>query len=181
MKLHRMFSLPLVVALASGLGACQDGRSLLGPEAASPPIAAQGTPGLSMIEDRTSEVGGVTAVIGSQGGELKLGNQSLVVPAGAVDAPTLFRMKKGSRALSVIITATRETLNDVGNAGFATPLTLSFRYGNAASLPAEPSQIQIVWVRPDGTFDPQPTTVDLEARVISAEITHLSEYALASN
>lgn len=144
-------------------------------------MSAQGSPGLSIVEDSTSGVGGVTAVIDSRGGELKLGNQTLLVPAGAVDAATLFTMKKSSKALRVTLTASREAPNDVGSAGFATPLTLSFRYGNAASLPGDPSDIRIVWIRRDGSFEPQPTTVNLASRVVSGELSHFSDYALASN
>lgn len=181
MKRNRIVSLIFGAVLASGLVACQDGAMPMGPDAASSIATPQASAAWAVVSDRNSGIGGVTAVIGSEGGELKLGNQSLVVPAGAVDAPTVFRMRKSSEALRVELTATRVTPNDVGSAGFARPLTLNFRYGHAASLPGDPSDLQIVWVRPDGTFEPQPTDVDEVARVVSGQIDHFSEYAMASN
>lgn len=181
MRRYRISAVLFAAFLAGSTTGCQDGVGLLAPEAGPASIAAERSAGASAVQDRSSDVGGVTAVIDRSGGELKLGNQRLVVPAGAVDAPTIFRMKNGSGHLSVALTATRTAPNDVGSAGFPVPLILTFHYANEATLPGDPALLQIVWIRPDGSLEPQPTTVDLESKVISGEISHLSEYALASN
>lgn len=179
---HSFVSRLLVLSIAAtGLAGCGEGGQLVGPSSDSPVMSLQSAPGWTVVQDASSRSGGVTAVIDERGGELRLGNQSLLVPAGAVDAPTIFNMKKNGGAMSVSLTATRFTPDDVGSAGFAVPVTLSFRYGNEASLPGDPSDLRIVWIRPDGTFEPQPTTVDTQARIVSAELNHLSDYVLASN
>jgi hypothetical protein len=177
-------ALSAVFAVAALTG-CQNGDALVAPDASRPAglasSAASSSNGWEVVEDTTSATGGVSLVIGAEGGELSLGKQRLIVPAGAVDAPTTFRMKKGDSRLKVTLTATRSTTNDVGSAGFAKPLTLVFGYGNAASLPGDPADISVVWIKEDGTFEPQPTVVDTEAKTVSGEIEHFSDYAMASN
>lgn len=168
-----------------GLSGCQDATRLAGPEAAAPDIAISTSTSNSsvwqILEAASDDTGGASAVIGAEGGSLKLGQQTLVVPAGAVDAPTTFTIKKGGSKLHVILNASRETTNDVGAAGFPVPVYLTFSYGNVSSLPADPSALSIVWIRADGTYEPQPTVVDEAAKTVTGELLHFSEYALATN
>lgn len=170
-----------------GLSGCQDADRLVSPRSAAPEASIEASTSSSsssvwQILDADSDLtGGVSAVIGAEGGRLELGQQTLVVPAGAVDAPTVFTLKKGGSKLRVALSASRETTNDVGSAGFAVPVYLIFTYGNVASLPADPSELKIVWIRADGTYEPQPTVVDQGAKTVTGELTHFSEYALATN
>lgn len=168
-----------------GLSACQDATPLVGPEVPTPEISISQSSSSSsvwqILEASSDVTGGVSAVIGAEGGSLKLGRQTLVVPAGAVDAPTIFTMKKGGAKLRVILNASRVTGNDVGAAGFATPVYLTFSYGSVSSLPADPSELLIVWIRADGSYEPQPTVVDEAAKTVTGELLHFSEYALATN
>lgn len=177
-------ALSAVFAVAAVTG-CENTGALVAPESSAPAgLASSSTSssgGWQVVDDSTSATGGVSVVIGVEGGELALGKQRLIVPAGAVDAPTTFRMKKGDSRLKVTLTATRETTNDVGSAGFAKPLTLIFGYGNAAALPGDPSNITVVWLKADGTAEPQPTVVDTEAKTVSGQIDHFTDYAMATN
>jgi hypothetical protein len=174
-----------VMFAVAGLTGCQNADGLMAPDANVPAGLASSSTNTSdsweIVEDSTSATGGVSAVIGVEGGELTLGKQRLIVPAGAVDAPTTFRMKKGNARLQVKLTATRETTNDVGSAGFAKPLTLVFGYGNAAALPADPADVAVVWLKEDGTAEAQPTVVDTEAKTVSGTLDHFSDYAMATN
>lgn len=176
----------LAIAIV-GLSGCQDATRMVGPEAATPEISINHSTSTSsssvwqILDAGSDDTGGVSVVIGAEGGSLSLGQQTLVVPAGAVDAPTIFTIKKGGSKLRVILNASRETTNDVGSAGFATPVYLTFSYGNVSSLPADPSELEIVWIRPNGTFEPQPTVVDEAAKTVTGRLLHFSEYALATN
>lgn len=177
-------ALSAVFAIAV-LAGCENPDTLVAPNAGAPAglasSSASSSGGWEVVDDSTSATGGVSVVIGVEGGELSLGKQRLVVPAGAVDAPTTFRMKKGDSRLKVTLTATRSTENDVGSAGFLKPLTLIFGYGNAAALPGDPADISVVWIKADGTFEPQPTVVDTEAKTVSGQLEHFTEYAMATN
>lgn len=184
MRRNWISTLALCALAITGLAGCQDAGHVMGPDAVGPTTSLTGTASETSIwrilDGPSDATGGVLAVIGAEGGELVLGQQRLVVPAGAVDAPTLFAMKKGGSKLRVTLIASRITLNDVGAAGFAVPVYLTFSYGNAASLPGDPSDLSIVWIREDGSFEPQPTVVDETAKTVTGEIIHFSDYAMAT-
>lgn len=173
--------LTLAALALIGLAGCENASQPFGPEPVGPALSLEASGSISWtILDGPEEIGGTHALIGAEGGELRLGNQTLIVPAGAVDAPTLFTMKKGGSKLRVTLSASRLEYNDIGAAGFAKPLDLIFSYGNVASLPGDPEDLVIVWIRPDGTYEPQPTTVDTTAKTVTGEISHFSDYAMAS-
>ena len=185
---YRLTSMLTVAALALiGMSGCENAVRPVGPEPVAPELASASTSlesadgSVWQLIEGLEEMGGTHAIIGAAGGELTLGQQTLIVPAGAVDAPTLFTMKKSGSKLRVSLTASRVTANDVGSAGFAKPLDLIFSYGAVASLPGDPGDLVIVWIRPDGVYEPQPTTVNTLDRTVTGEIIHFSEYALATN
>lgn len=175
----------LLGLVAFGLTGCEGALPVVGPEgrveveAPSSLSAAGGA--WQVVEIAHSMRGVVSATIGAEGGQLVLGDIRLVVPAGAVEAPTKFKMKKADGYLRVSLTASRFSPNDVGSKGFLEPLTLSFDYANSAVLQDDASSYAVVWIKPDGSFEPQPTTVDAEATVVHGSITHFSDYAMASN
>lgn len=185
---YRLTSMLTVAALALiGIAGCENAVQPVGPEPLGPgPVSSSSSldsadGSVWQLIEGLEEVGGTHAVIGAEGGALLLGQQTLIVPAGAVDAPTLFTMKKGGAKLRVTLTASRVSPNDVGAAGFAKPLDLIFSYGAVASLPGDPGDLVIVWIRPDGEFEPQPTAVNTLDRTVTGQIIHFSEYALATN
>ncbi|MBW3629685.1 MAG: hypothetical protein KY464_10350, partial [Gemmatimonadetes bacterium] len=55
--------------------------------------------------------------IGRNRGSLDVGEHVLTVPAGAVDEPAIFAMRKAPGSVTVELTAMRRKLNDVGQAG----------------------------------------------------------------
>lgn len=127
----------------------------------------------------------VSEVIGLEGGTLRLAGHTLAVPAGAVSAPTLFSMAQLPGGLvEVEMLALRSTLAgtllDVGEQGFAVPVTLTLTYAWADDVP-DPARLLIVWRKPDGTLEPLPSRVDPETRTVTAELEHFSRYCLATN
>jgi hypothetical protein len=75
--------------------------------------------------------------------------------------------------LTYDFTATRETPNDVGSAGFAVPLTLTISYAGVSSDMEAPV---IIWIKPDGNAEALPTVVNAAAQTMSAQVTHFSIY-----
>ena len=117
--------------------------------------------------------------IGAEGGVLVLGEHRLTVPAGAVEAPVVFRMRRAENGfVEVELTATRAVSNDVGAKGFRRPLVLELGYaGMEAQVDA--SAMVIAWVREDGELEPLRSIVDHDRGSVSAELTHFSAYTLA--
>jgi len=89
----RLLSLLVIVAVA----ACADGRNEPVPLSPSFNASASGNPDVSKLAKlkpgraRPAEI--VTAVIGPEGGSLRLGDFEIIVPAGAVTKKTPFRIK----------------------------------------------------------------------------------------
>jgi hypothetical protein len=124
-------------------------------------------------------VGVVTAIIDENGGELNIGPHRLLVPAGAVTAPTTFVMTKLPGEIEVGLTATRLLLNDVGRAGFRKPVRLTLSYENAANVTADAEpQLEILWEKANGTYEPQQSYVDQEANEVRANLNHFSIYTV---
>ena len=122
----------------------------------------------------------VSGTIGNAGGELHLGVHSLVVPAGAVSEATVFTMSRPEGdLLRLSLSATRESYNDVGAAGFAVPLQLRLSFVDAGDLPADVSKLEVIYFEPTGTVAPQPTYLDVTGGVASGDIPHFSDFGLA--
>ncbi|MBV9772455.1 MAG: hypothetical protein JO040_00805 [Gemmatimonadetes bacterium] len=127
--------------------------------------------------------GSVTAVIGSQGGTLQLGEHELAVPAGAVTAPTVFTLRvDDGEHIRVDLTATRTLATgevvDVGARGFGRPLRLKLGFARASDS-FDPNQLRIVWARPDGTLEVLATEVNPSGKQLRADLQHFSGYAVA--
>lgn len=125
------------------------------------------------------------AVIGPEGGTLRLGSHRLVVPQRAVSAPTRFRMRRMDDGwVKVELEATSvghgSSPNDVGRRGFAMPVVLSLSYGDAATE-QDPERLLVVWVKRDGTLERMPSVADPESRYVNASLGHFSAYALATD
>jgi hypothetical protein len=136
-------------------------------------VTEYGDHGYKMVQETDPTVGTVTAVIDQSGGSLSIGGTTLAIPAGAVSAPTTFTVNKPNGELTYDFTATRETPNDVGSAGFAVPLTLTISYAGVSSEMEAPV---IVWIKPDGNAEALPTVVNAAAQTMSAQVTHFSIY-----
>lgn len=136
-------------------------------------ITEYGDDGYKMVQETDPTVGTVTAVIDQKGGSLSIGGTTLDVPAGAVSGPTTFTVNKPNGELAYDFSATRETPNDVGSAGFPVPLTLMIDYSGVKHGMKNPV---VLWFRPDGYAVPLPTTVNRSRKTMSAQIHHFSIY-----
>ena len=134
--------------------------------------------GYTVARETDLTVGTVYATIGEAGGAISVGQHVLFVPAGAVDAPTVFTMTLAGDQVKASLSATRLLPNDVGSAGFAKPVKLTLFYGNATNVPAD-KPLQIVWLKADGSVVPQNSYVDFNKRAVSADLGHFSDYAIA--
>src|SRR5262245_4978001 len=119
----------------------------------------------------------VTAIVGQGGGQAAStgGTARLVVPAGAVNADVPFTLQQvdppGPGAVGPVF--------EIGPAGtmFKTPATLTFRYRQSDIGNADPFSLRVAtYVR--GAWQPQPSTVATGSSTVSAQITHLSPWAL---
>jgi hypothetical protein len=122
--------------------------------------------------------------IDEDGGVLKTGPYTLVVPAGAVSGPTLFEISPtNTGTYSVDLTATqksrwRGTVN-VGAQGFKRPVTLKMSYSGADNL-KDGLRLVIVYVTENGV-EIQPSRVDASSKTVSGTLNHFSKYALVQN
>lgn len=183
----KLLSIPALVALLA-LGACS--------EQANGPLEPAESPEFSKSLDRDYwaiangqtpefEAAGtyVEKTIGREGGYVYLDLHYLYVPEGAVNRPTVFRMTTwGNGRIGVDLTATRvgsHRTNDVGHSGFRKPVYLYFSYAHAENAPADPRDIQVVWVKDGGELKPQPTHVFQDHQTAVGVLQHFSDYALA--
>ena len=135
--------------------------------------------GYTLARETDATVGVVTARIDEKGGVLSIGRHLLQVPAGAVSAPTLFTMHKLPGEIKVGLTATRLLPNDVGHAGFQKPVRLLLSYADAGNVTdAAASRLVIMWEKPGGALEAQPSWVDTGTKVVQANLSHFSDYNL---
>lgn len=169
----RTFVLPLFLL---SLGSCEapgPADVLLPPNVA----ARTTTTAYYQVPGNDGSTGLATGLIGKEGGTITLGEHQLTVPAGAVSAPTVFTMEiADEKYITVLLTAIQGTL-DIGEKGFAKPVRLTLSYSTATEPVAE-SRLLILWVKDDGTFEAQPTTVDTAGRRVKADLGHFSGYTV---
>jgi hypothetical protein len=123
-----------------------------------------------------------TQVIGRAGGRLVLGFDELIVPAGAVDRPTVFRMEReiGSQIVIDLDAHDRQSGNVIETFNKPVELKLSYMFANVS----EPERLVVLWLkdgRSDGELVPMPTTVLTKTRHIVGSLTHFSQYAMGLN
>lgn len=123
----------------------------------------------------------VEAVIGAAGGELRLGQHWLLVPAGTVIGNVRFRMTPvNDGTMHVDLTATRiqahQVENDVGAAGFTQPVYLSFAVDPSTF---DPATLRVAWLV-DEQIEIQPSFVYENDSVVGA-LRHFSGYVLVAN
>ena len=163
LKRFGMWALALSVVMV-GCDSVQD-SALVGPGSSSEIlIIDRDESGYTTATETDPLVGVVTAIIDENGGELNIGPHRLLVPAGAVSAPTTFVMSKVPGEIEVGLTATRLLLNDVGRAGFLKPVRLTLSYDNASNVTAD--------------AEPQQSYVDQDANEVGANLNHFSIYTV---
>jgi hypothetical protein len=120
-----------------------------------------------------------THVIGPEGGRLSLGLDELVVPAGAVQTQTVFKMTRqlGPHIMVDLNAYDRRTGAVIDT--FAQPLELKLSY-LFARVP-QPERLVVLWLKDessDGELVPMPTRVSTRTRQVIGSLTHFSQYAM---
>jgi hypothetical protein len=115
------------------------------------------------------------AIIGPQGGTLRLGGFVMVVPPGAVLDTTTFVMRvPEAKVLKVKIRARGEQ-----HFVFEKPVTITLDYSRCANSPADPT----AWYVDESTnaeLEQMPGFNDAPSQTFTLETGHLSGYALAN-
>lgn len=123
-------------------------------------------------------------VIGPEGGRLALGWHELIVPAGAVRRPTVFRMTSKIGLHVVLDLTAAERGSGAAVTTFNVPLELRLSYRFLPMAEAQRERLLVLWLKdesPSGELVPVPTTVNRQRRYISGSITHFSQYAMGMN
>jgi hypothetical protein len=182
-KLTMTLKLVPLVLVSLVLWSCDDLRPPTDPASGLRPTAEavfSSSSGQRYTVVRSSDaLGSVTATIGEAGGTLMLGKHRLIVPKGAVSAPTVFSFGGvDSELVRVRLSATQDTHNDVGAAGFAVPIQLELSFDNADNLPENYQDLIVVYFTEDGLVEEKATSVDTRGHKAIGSIPHFSDYGL---
>lgn len=152
--------------------------------------------GTTVVTETDPAVGLVSGTFDSNGGVLRIGNHSLIVPRGAVKQSTIFTMGRHGKELKFSLSATSEKrlksddddddddrkdkralppFNNVGSMGFRVPVLLQVSYDKATFKDA--AALKVYEVKRNVLIE-QPTTVDTRARTVTGELKHFSDYAI---
>lgn len=121
-------------------------------------------------------------LIGREGGRLTLGLDELIVPAGAVMQPTLFRMIRhvGPHIQVELNAFDRNTGVVVDSFKKPVQLKLSYRFARVSN----PERLVVLWLkdeRSNGELVPMPTTVLPRTKSVVGSLTHFSQFAMGLN
>ncbi len=125
-----------------------------------------------------------TRVIDAHGGRLTLGLHELVVPAGAVNKPTVFRMSKKIGPHVVVDLVAADQKSGVAVDTFAKPVELRLSYRFVPIHPSDFKRMAIFWLKDgseQGELVPVPTRVERKTRHLIGSLTHFSQYAMGLN
>jgi len=125
-----------------------------------------------------------TAVIGQDGGRLALGFHELIVPAQAVQRPTVFRMTAKPGLHVVLDLTATDRVSGEPVTKFPRPLELRMSYRFLPLARAQQDRLVVLWLKDDATTGelvPVPTVVSPLQNHISGTITHFSQYAMGMN
>jgi hypothetical protein len=108
------------------------------------------------------------------GGRLELLDVVLDVPPGAVPSDTLF---------SIFIPDDDLFYNEFGTHGlvFDVPVTVTMSYRDADLSSVDETTIRIAWHNGDGVWEDVECTLDLDNRLVTAQLSHFSAYGLISD
>lgn len=176
----RLSAMPLLAA-ALWVAACSEQI------APTEPLLTPAQAELNRSERSASRLAGsipefdVSATIGPEGGSLGVEGYTLTVPRNAVSEPTVFTFASIDNGyIQVQSTATTvgsSDLNDVGRAGFKTPVLISLSYSSAGGVPSW-LKLVLAYVGPDGTLEPVPSRFNVARKVVTGAVSHFSDYAL---
>lgn len=119
-------------------------------------------------------------VIGPDGGQIETGQATLDFPAGALttDIEITVEPVDDSELPDGVLPGTAVDLGPDGQE-FAEPVTLIIEYDDTGLSTAEEERLSIHLLQDDGTLLRVETTVDTDANVATAQLTHFSTYSVA--
>lgn len=176
----RRAALPALL-LSVALWSCDTADAPVVGPGAGPAYSTTSSPYVAIL-GKDGDSGLAAAVIGAEGGSLKIGEHALTIPAGAVGEPTIFSIAvTDPDHIKVFLTAiqissTGQVVN-VGKTGFAKPVQLTLSYSTATETVDE-GKLLIVWARDDGTLEAMPSAVDAAAKRVRADLGHFSGYTV---
>jgi hypothetical protein len=123
-------------------------------------------------------------VVGAAGGRVTLGFHELIVPRGAVERPTVFRISKTlGPHVRVDLSATDQRSGEQVTS-FPRPVELRLSYRFVPLRGVDPARLVVLWLKDDsatGELVPVPTRVLPESRYVIGSLTHFSQYAMGLN
>lgn len=127
---------------------------------------------------------GVTETIGSSGGNIEIsGEASLTIPADALDSDVDFTMDDAGSNHAAMVSARTlgSAVYSIGPSGttFNEPVLLALNYSEDDLNGVAESSI-IIYTDNGSGWAALPTTVDEDANIATAEITHLSDFAVTT-
>ena len=135
-----------------------------------PPLSSDSSTLYVCTADSVAHTGSGT--IGVTGGTIVFGNNTLIVPPGALLQPTLITATEAGDA-HVSAQFQPEGLH------FLLPAVLTLSYRQCATPPANTAEIEYLQSLLGGLLEILPTKLDLGLQTISAPIWHFSVYAVA--
>jgi len=174
MRLQSILRLSVATIAAATAFACSEGSSVTGPRTTSVDARFSHPPGdagkkakvatcVARHEDRQS------ARIGSNGGTLRIGNNTLVVPAGALSAEI---------EITGHVIPSHSARLEFSPSGlqFAIPATLTMTYAKCLT---PIFGVTVAYLQADTVTELEPSHNNPLRRTVSAAIRHFSSYAVA--
>ena len=124
------------------------------------------------------------AVIGPEGGRLRLGFHELTVPRGAVAAPTRFRITAKFGASPIVDLNAVDLASGDAVTQFPIKLQLKLSYLMVPVRREHVHRLVVVWLKdesPNGELVPQPTTYVPSQYAIVGWLSHFSQFSMAMN
>lgn len=185
---RRWLNVLMAAAIAAGAAACSDRSAPVAPSSAAPSTTS---PRLTTL-DGYYYIGGFRlinghgsaqtklAIMDGHGGKLTIGGNSITFPDGALSGSTLISFTVQSAPyLSARVYAlsldgrTRGTLVTT----FPVALSLVLNFADANQLVANPSQVKVAWIENSVLMGLVPSQVDVEAKKVTAQVTHFTEFS----
>jgi hypothetical protein len=171
------------------MAACDGGKAI------APDIEALATPSSDLVytwgpyelvgsDDWASTKITATHTIGPEGGRILLGLDELVVPRGAVQSQTVFKMTRQLGRHIVVDLKAHDRRTGAVVDTFQQPLELKLSYRFTRLSQADMHRLVVLWLkdeRSDGELIPMPTSVVTRTRQVVGTLTHFSQYAMGMN
>lgn len=170
----------VLLALTGVIAACDTTERVADVATPIAPQMAEAVNGVKILRTRAPLPGDVTfrtvTPVGSNGGLLVFGVNSLLVPAGAVSSPTHFsaRIHEGEY---VRIDLRAWSTSGASVSQFAVPVKLTLDLNTVADYIDDWTKVVVVYHNPNGSLDPVRATVSVSKKTVTATLWHFSDYS----